>query len=149
MAWTGDVVQLKADNPDLGYVLPDTGHMQWSDNFLIPNAAQHKKNAEILINYYYDPAVMALVEDYVNYIPPVEGHQGGPAGQSDPDYGEQPADLPLRRHTGPVPRLHGPVGGPGDQVQQGVPGSHRRLTSMTERGVTGQSSRTVTCASST
>jgi spermidine/putrescine transport system substrate-binding protein len=73
MAWTGDVVQLKADNPDLGYVLPDTGHMQWSDNFLIPNAAQHKKNAEILINYYYDPAVMALVEDYVNYIPPVKG----------------------------------------------------------------------------
>jgi spermidine/putrescine transport system substrate-binding protein len=73
MAWTGDVVQLKADNPDLGYVLPETGHMQWSDNFLIPNAAQHKKNAEILINYYYDPAVMALVEDYVNYIPPVKG----------------------------------------------------------------------------
>ena len=73
MAWTGDVVQLRVDNPSLGYVLPDTGHMQWSDNFLIPYAAQHKKNAEILINYYYDPAVMALVEDYVNYIPPVKG----------------------------------------------------------------------------
>jgi spermidine/putrescine transport system substrate-binding protein len=73
MAWTGDVVQLKADNPNLGYVLPETGHMQWSDNFLIPNAAQHKKNAEILINYYYDPEVMATVEDYVNYIPPVKG----------------------------------------------------------------------------
>jgi spermidine/putrescine transport system substrate-binding protein len=73
MAWTGDVVQLKADNPDLGYVLPATGHMIWSDNFVIPNKAQHKKNAEMLINYYYDPAVMATVEDYVNYIPPVVG----------------------------------------------------------------------------
>jgi spermidine/putrescine transport system substrate-binding protein len=73
MAWTGDVVQLKADNPKLGYVLPATGHMIWSDNFVIPNQAQHKKNAETLINYYYDPAVMALVEDYVNYIPPVVG----------------------------------------------------------------------------
>jgi spermidine/putrescine transport system substrate-binding protein len=72
-AWTGDVVQLKADNPNLGYVLPATGHMQWSDNFLIPNLAQHKKNAELLINYYYDPNVMAIVEDYVNYIPPVKG----------------------------------------------------------------------------
>ncbi len=72
IAWTGDVVQLKADSPDLGYVLPDTGHMVWSDNFVIPNKAQHKKNAEILINYYYDPAVMATVEDYVNYIPPVK-----------------------------------------------------------------------------
>jgi spermidine/putrescine transport system substrate-binding protein len=73
MAWTGDVVQLKADNPDLGYVLPPTGHMIWSDNFVIPNKARHKKNAEVLINYYYDPAVMAAVEDYVNYIPPVVG----------------------------------------------------------------------------
>jgi spermidine/putrescine transport system substrate-binding protein len=73
MAWTGDVVQLKADNPDLGYVLPPTGHMIWSDNFVIPNKAKHKKNAEVLINYYYDPAVMATVEDYVNYIPPVVG----------------------------------------------------------------------------
>jgi spermidine/putrescine transport system substrate-binding protein len=72
-AWTGDVVQLKADNPSLGYVLPDTGHMVWSDNFVIPNKARHKKNAEILIDYYYDPAVMAPVEDYVNYIPPVKG----------------------------------------------------------------------------
>jgi spermidine/putrescine transport system substrate-binding protein len=73
LAWTGDVVQLKADNPKLGYVLPSTGHMIWSDNFVIPNKARHKKNAEVLINYYYDPAVMAEVEDYVNYIPPVVG----------------------------------------------------------------------------
>jgi spermidine/putrescine transport system substrate-binding protein len=73
LAWTGDVVQLKADNPHLGYVLPATGHMIWSDNFVIPNKARHKKNAEVLINYYYDPAVMAKVEDYVNYIPPVVG----------------------------------------------------------------------------
>jgi spermidine/putrescine transport system substrate-binding protein len=73
MAWTGDVVQLRPDNPKLGYVLPSTGHMIWSDNFVIPNKAQHKKNAEVLINYYYDPAVMAEVEDILNYIPPVVG----------------------------------------------------------------------------
>jgi spermidine/putrescine transport system substrate-binding protein len=73
VAWTGDVVQLRADNPALGYVLPSTGHMLWSDNFLIPNQAKHKKNAETLINYYYDPEVFADVAAYVNYIPPVEG----------------------------------------------------------------------------
>jgi spermidine/putrescine transport system substrate-binding protein len=73
LAWTGDVVQLQADNDKLGYILPSTGHMQWSDNFLIPNKATHKKNAEILINYYYTPKVMAAVEDYVNYISPVKG----------------------------------------------------------------------------
>ncbi len=73
IAWTGDVVQLQLDNPALGYALPDTGCTLWSDNFVIPALAQHKKNAETLINYYYDPKVMAQVVDYVNYISPVKG----------------------------------------------------------------------------
>ncbi len=73
LAWTGDVVQLRADNPQLGYALGEQGIPMFSDNFVIPNLAQHKKNAEKLINYYYDPKVMAAVADYVNYIPPVAG----------------------------------------------------------------------------
>jgi len=73
LAWTGDIVQLKADNPNLGYALPQKGFMYWSDNLVIPNLARHKKNAETVINYYYDPAVMAQVVDYVNYISPVKG----------------------------------------------------------------------------
>ncbi len=72
-AWTGDVVQLRADNPNLGYTLPQTGCTLWSDNFVIPALAKHKKNAERLINYYYDPKVMAQVVDYVNYISVVKG----------------------------------------------------------------------------
>ena len=73
MAWTGDVVQLQADDPALGYALPSVGHTIWSDNFVIPNQARHKKNAEQLINFYYDPEVMAGVAAWVNYIPPVKG----------------------------------------------------------------------------
>ena len=73
VAWSGDVVQLKADNPSLGFALPQKGFMIWSDNLLIPNLAKHKKNAERLINYYYDPAVMAQVVAYVNYVSPVKG----------------------------------------------------------------------------
>lgn len=74
-AWTGDVVQLRADNPSLGYALPQTGCTLWSDNFVIPALAKHKKNAEKLIDYYYDPKVMAQVVAYVNYISPVKGVQ--------------------------------------------------------------------------
>jgi spermidine/putrescine transport system substrate-binding protein len=73
MAWTGDVVQLQADNPDLQYVLPDAGMMQWSDNFAIPIRSRHKENAEKLINYYYEPDVAADVSEGVNYISPVVG----------------------------------------------------------------------------
>lgn len=72
-AWTGDVVQLQPDNASLGYTLPATGQTLWSDNFVIPNKAKHKKNAEKLINYYYDPAVMAQVVEAVNYISVVKG----------------------------------------------------------------------------
>jgi spermidine/putrescine transport system substrate-binding protein len=73
MAWTGDVVQLQPDNPSLKYVLPQKGCMLWSDNFVIPILTPHKKNAELLINYYYDPQVAAKVADQVNYITPVSG----------------------------------------------------------------------------
>jgi spermidine/putrescine transport system substrate-binding protein len=93
LAWTGDVVQLKADNPKLGYTLPATGHMIWSDNFVIPNQAQHKKNAERLINYYYDPEVMAKVADYVNYIPPVKGAKEKLVA-TDPEVADNPLIFP-------------------------------------------------------
>jgi spermidine/putrescine transport system substrate-binding protein len=73
LAYTGDIVQLQVDNPDLGYSLPAKGHVVWSDNFVIPIKARHKKNAELVINYYYSADAMASVEDYVNYISPVTG----------------------------------------------------------------------------
>jgi spermidine/putrescine transport system substrate-binding protein len=93
MAWTGDVVQLQADDPKLGYVLPAKGHMLWSDNFVIPIQAQHKKNAEILINYYFDPVPAAAVEDYVNYISPVNGAKEI-LEKSDPSVADNPLIFP-------------------------------------------------------
>ena len=73
VAWTGDVVQLRLDTPSLGFTLPDKGFTLWSDNFVIPAMAKHKKNAELLIDHYYDAQVMAEVAAWVNYIPPVQG----------------------------------------------------------------------------
>jgi spermidine/putrescine transport system substrate-binding protein len=93
VAWTGDVVQLQADKPSLGYELPASGHMIWSDNFVIPNQAAHKTNAEKLINYYYEPKVMAAVEDYVNYISPVKG-SGQILAKDDPDVANNPLIFP-------------------------------------------------------
>ncbi len=73
MAWTGDVVQLKADNPDLTFVFPPAGYTLWSDNFVIPVRTPHKKNAEALMNYYYTPDVAAKIAAAVNYVTPVTG----------------------------------------------------------------------------
>ena len=40
---------------------------------LIPAMAAHQKNAEAVMNYYYDPKVAAEVAAYVQYISPVKG----------------------------------------------------------------------------
>jgi spermidine/putrescine transport system substrate-binding protein len=72
MAWSGDLVQLQADHPGLKWNLPDSGGIVWTDNMLIPKGG-NVYGASVLMNWYYDPATMAKVEDYVNYIPPVAG----------------------------------------------------------------------------
>ena len=96
VAWTGDVVQLQFANPDVGYALPEKGFTLWSDNFVIPALAKHKKNAETLINYYYDPAVMAQVEAWVNYIPPVKGTKEA-LTKDDPETASNRSSSPARR----------------------------------------------------
>jgi spermidine/putrescine transport system substrate-binding protein len=73
IAWSGDVVQLQADNPDIKFVQPEAGMMIWADNMLIPNMAQHTKNASELMDFYYDPAIAAQLTAYVQYICPVKG----------------------------------------------------------------------------
>lgn len=73
VAWAGDVVQLKADSPDVDFVIPDSGYMTSTDNLLIPNKARHKTNAERLIDFYYEPGPAAELAAYINYVSPVDG----------------------------------------------------------------------------
>ncbi|GAA2150362.1 spermidine/putrescine transport system substrate-binding protein [Humibacillus xanthopallidus] len=93
VAWTGDVVQLQFDDPNIQYALPEKGYTLWSDNFVIPALAKHKKNAEKLIDYYYDPAVMAEVVAFVNYISPVKG-TAAELTKLDPALGKNPLIVP-------------------------------------------------------
>ncbi|MCC6376101.1 MAG: spermidine/putrescine ABC transporter substrate-binding protein [Microbacteriaceae bacterium] len=74
IVWSGDITQLNAENGEhWEFAVPSKGGTLWNDNFLIPIGSEHKKNAEALINYYYDPEVAAMVAAWVNYIPPVVG----------------------------------------------------------------------------
>jgi spermidine/putrescine transport system substrate-binding protein len=74
-AWSGDVLQLQFDNPNIKFVAPEEGLSLWSDNMLVPNKAEHRANAEKWMNYYYDPQVAAELAAWVNYICPVQGAQ--------------------------------------------------------------------------
>ena len=71
-AWSGDVVQLQLDNPNLKFAIPESGGMIWTDNMLIPTGG-HVFTASTWMNFVYDPKIAAQIEAYVNYICPVEG----------------------------------------------------------------------------
>lgn len=73
MAWSGDVVQLKADNKDLEFVVPEPGGMLFADNMIVVATSTHVANAEAWIDYVYDPANAAKITAEVQYISPVAG----------------------------------------------------------------------------
>ena len=94
IGWSGDITQLNFENGDRWqFGLPESGGDMWADNMMVPMGATHKKNAEALIDYYYDPAVAAEVAAYVNYICPVEGAREE-MEKIDPELAEDPLLFP-------------------------------------------------------
>jgi spermidine/putrescine transport system substrate-binding protein len=75
MAWSGDVVSLVPDAPNLKFAFPDEGVMFWTDNCVIPKGAAHKGTAELMIDWCYVPAHAAQIESGVYYVTPVAGVQ--------------------------------------------------------------------------
>jgi len=72
VAWSGDIVQLLADNPKLKWAIPSDGGMIWTDNMLIP-AGGSVPTASTYLNFVYDPAIAARIAAYINYVTPVVG----------------------------------------------------------------------------
>ena len=68
-AWSGDVVQLQKDNPDLKFVVPESGSTLFLDTMTIPYTTQNQKAAEEWINYVYDRANYAKLVDATRYVP--------------------------------------------------------------------------------
>ena len=112
-AWSGDIIQLQFDNPDIKFVAPEEGLALWSDNMLVPNKATHKANAEELMNFYYDPEVAATLAAWVNYICPVEGAQQA-MEKIDSSLVDNELIFPSDGHAVQGQGLHGP--GPEDRA---------------------------------
>jgi spermidine/putrescine transport system substrate-binding protein len=73
MAWSGDVVQLQFDNPNLKFIIPESGGSLWTDNMILPKGASAPYNAHLWMDFAYRPEIAAMIEDWVNYICPVKG----------------------------------------------------------------------------
>ncbi|MCF6388515.1 spermidine/putrescine ABC transporter substrate-binding protein [Mycobacterium sp. MBM] len=68
-AYSGDVVQLQADNPDLQFVIPESGGDWFIDTMVIPYTTQNQKAAEAWIDYIYDRANYAKLVAFTQYVP--------------------------------------------------------------------------------
>ena len=68
-AYSGDVVQLQKDNPDLRFVVPDSGSTTFLDTMVIPYTTQNQKAAEEWINFVYDRANYAKLIAFTRYVP--------------------------------------------------------------------------------
>jgi spermidine/putrescine transport system substrate-binding protein len=68
-AYSGDVVQLQADNPDLQFIIPESGGDWFIDTQVIPYTTQNQKGAEAWINYVYDRANYAKLVAFTQYVP--------------------------------------------------------------------------------
>ncbi|MFE6054546.1 spermidine/putrescine ABC transporter substrate-binding protein [Kitasatospora sp. NPDC056446] len=93
-AYSGDAVQLTAENPDIEFVVPEEGGELWAESLMIPNRAVHKRNAELLIDYYYRPEVAAELAAFVQYICPVPAAREVLAASGDKEKAEL-AENPL------------------------------------------------------
>ncbi|HET7488137.1 MAG TPA: spermidine/putrescine ABC transporter substrate-binding protein [Acidimicrobiales bacterium] len=73
LAWSGGVLQLQADRPDLRFVIPSEGGMRWFDSMIIPRGATNVAAAGDWMNFAYDPANAARITAAVQYVSPVIG----------------------------------------------------------------------------
>jgi spermidine/putrescine transport system substrate-binding protein len=74
-AYSGDIFQanLQQQYQALRLLLPVEGAMFWTDNMCIPLRAQNPKDAMVLMDYFYQPQIEAVVEYYLDYVCPVPG----------------------------------------------------------------------------
>ncbi len=68
-AYSGDVVQLQADNPDLEFIVPEAGGTWFIDTQVIPYTTQNQKGAEAWIDYVYDRANYAKLIAFTQFVP--------------------------------------------------------------------------------
>src|SRR2546430_7225848 len=76
MAWSGDVfLQNLSSGTDLRFVSPREGGNVWTDNMMIPRRAQNPGDAMMLMDWYYRPAIAAMLTEAINHIPPLPAAQ--------------------------------------------------------------------------
>ncbi|MEY4225262.1 MAG: hypothetical protein RL190_19, partial [Actinomycetota bacterium] len=83
LAWSGDVIQLQADDPNLKFSIPETGGGVATDYMCILKGGS-VYTSSVFANYVLEPANAARLSLGINYISPVAASKGE-AEKIDPD----------------------------------------------------------------
>jgi spermidine/putrescine transport system substrate-binding protein len=68
--YSGDVLQVQKENPDVAFVVPREGTSVSCDDLAIPKSAKEVALAHALINFLQDPDVAAENSNFISYLCP-------------------------------------------------------------------------------
>jgi spermidine/putrescine transport system substrate-binding protein len=117
IGWSGDAIQLQADNPDIEFVMPDEGCMLWFDDMVIPVGAPNPTAAYEWMNYVYQPKNHAQIANYNYYFTPVDGVKPILAKQGS-DAAKSKLVFPTKDYIADCTTQDNPQGGP--EVEQRI-----------------------------
>ena len=75
IAWSGDVLQLARDNPNVRFIIPEQGGMLFYETMVMPRGARNRDAAAKWMDFVYDPVQAAQITASVQFISPVKGVQ--------------------------------------------------------------------------
>lgn len=73
VAWSGDVIQLAKDNPDVRFVIPEEGGTSWYDSMIWVTGSENSDAVAKWMDFVYDPENAAKITLGSGYMSPVEG----------------------------------------------------------------------------
>jgi spermidine/putrescine transport system substrate-binding protein len=69
-AWNGDIFQVKKENPDVRFFIPEEGTIISCDDLVIPKSSRQPGLAYAFINFLHDPGVAAENTNFICYLCP-------------------------------------------------------------------------------
>lgn len=68
--YAGDAIIIQETNPDIEFFMPTEGTNMFFDSMCVLNTSEHKKEAELFINFMCEPEIAAMNAETVGYATP-------------------------------------------------------------------------------
>ena len=101
-AYSGDIVQIQGEAPQVRYVVPKEGGTIWTDAVAITRRAPHPELAYAFLNFILEPKIAAAISNYNSYATPV----AAALPYLDPALKENPAVFPPKAVRAKLEYIH-------------------------------------------